>query len=177
MPSPVVTWRNFANNAAVTAWNIGTVDAGQSSSEFQVLIWNNRAGVSDVSDMQNVVMTTKDSTGGNTGDLVVDVWIQVKVNSLGESTFTAIGGTTTKAAGTTKSSEGPLTPGVAPHDSVTGSVDILGTANDGEKWTADTVGSRHGGGNYIDITLVAVVPSDAAAGTVNFKTRCAYQYI
>lgn len=183
MAAPVITWYNTANIAAVSSWAIGIVDAGTESDELEVLIWNNRGGVTPVSDMQNVVITTKDSTGANAGDLVLDTWVQVKVNSLGESTFTAVGGTVTKAASTILQTENtdvgsPWTPNVAPHDTISPStVDILGVINDGALWTANTPGNIHAGGNYIHITLKASVPSDASAGTISFKTRCAYQYI
>lgn len=172
MPSPIVSWYSRDNTTQITKWDIGTVDAGSISADFGVLIWNNRGGTTDVSDMQDCTITTKDSLGGNSGELVVNKWIEVKVDTLNETTFTPIGGNTThpiRTTGSTTNADGTFTPGVAPHISDTGSVDILGVKNDGTKTNA--------AGNFVEVTLHANVPSTASAGVVNFLTRVAYKYV
>ncbi|MNR54212.1 hypothetical protein D3C85_1743580 [compost metagenome] len=101
--------------------------------------------------MQNCTITTKDSLGGNTGELVMNKWIEAKVDSMGEATFTAIGGNTTRPIRATGMGAGL----------------IGGAINSGA--VTDT-------NNFAEITLHANVPTNAAAGTVNFKTRVAYQF-
>ena len=153
MASPIVSWYNFDNTTQVTQWQIGTVDAGTVSEDVTFLIWNNRGGSSDVSDMINCTITTKDVAGGNTGDLVTGRWIEVRVDTMGESTFTPIGGTVTKSikAG-----------GTAPAGT------IKGTVNDGTK--------NNSPDNFAQVTLHANVPSIAVAGNVDFLLRVSYQY-
>lgn len=171
MPAPIVMWRKGDNSAQVSSWPIGTVDAGTVSSDFSVLIWNNYAGASDVSDMQDVTITTKDQSGGNSGELVTNKWIEARVDGT-DTVFTPIGGAATKtikAPGSTTNGDGTLTPGQAPHNSSTGSVDILGVKNDGGKTTAQ--------GNFVPVTLHANVPADAGAGTTNFVVRVSYKYV
>jgi hypothetical protein len=156
MPAPIVSWYNTDNTVQVTQWDIGTVDAGSvSEPAFGVLIWNNRGGEADVSDMTSTTITTKDSSGGNSGELVENVWIEAKVNSLAEATFSPMGGLTTRAL---KADDSNVASGV-----------IKGTANDGTKENAR--------GNFSDVSLRANVPPTATAGLVNFLTRVSYQYV
>jgi hypothetical protein len=158
MAAPVVSWYNGDNNTQVTQWDIGTVDAGsisQPETGFNVLIWNNRGGATDVSDMTSTTITTKDSGGGNTGELVTDTWIEAKVNSLAEANFSAMGGTVTRAL---KADDSNVASGI-----------IKGKANDGVKANSKV--------NFSDVHLRANVPPLATAGLVNFVTRVSYQYV
>ncbi|ALA07178.1 hypothetical protein SECTIM467_48 [Brevibacillus phage SecTim467] len=157
MPAPQVSWYTADNSSQVTQWDIGTVDAGSLSQTFSVLIWNNRGGSTAVSDMQNCVITTKDYSGGNTGELVTNNWIEVKVDSLSETGFTAIGGTLVKEIRATKS------------DTPAGT--IKGTVNDGNIATENTTA------NFSKVTLRANVPPTATAGLVTFLTRVSYQFV
>lgn len=177
MSLPIVSWRNADNSEQVYNWEIGTVDAGNISKDFIVLIWNNHPSgqdeYGDVADMQNVSITTKDANTGNTGDLVVDKWIEVKNVSLNDSEFTPIGGEGVypiRTTGTTTFEGDDSTPGVPPHaiDPEYGSVDILGVKNDG------TI--NNSAGNFIQVVLRANVPTTAGAGLVNFLTRVTYSY-
>ncbi|MDH6674233.1 hypothetical protein M2277_004925 [Paenibacillus sp. LBL] len=154
MATPTVTWWNGDNTAAVTDWAIGTVDAGTVSQATTFTIWNNRAGTTAVADMDNCTITTKDASGGNTGELVINKWIEVKVETMGETTFSAIGGSVTKAikAGGTTVPAGT----------------ISGKINDG------TIAG--GVDNFAKVTLQANVPATATAGNVDFLTRVAYTY-
>lgn len=152
MPAPIVSWYDASNTTQQTSWDTGVVDAGSVGPNTQFLIWNNRAGATAVSDMTSCVITTKDTSGGNTGDVVVEKWVEVKVDELGEGTFTAIGGTTTH----------PIGNGITAQT-------ISGAANDGTLASADA--------NYCLLTLHWAVPATATAGQRNWLTRVAYQYV
>jgi hypothetical protein len=156
MAAPIVTWFNQANTAQLNSWTIGTVDAGTTSADLQLLIWNNRGGASAVSDMTSCTITTKDSSGGDTGELVTNTWIQAKCVSTGDATFTPIGGSNnTKSI---KASGAGISAGV-----------ISGAVNDGTYNNAKN--------NFSEMVLHATVPLNASAGTQNFYVRVAYQYV
>jgi len=155
MPAPIVSWYDSANAVQETSWDLGVVDAGSVSADKQFLIWNNRGGATAVSDMTNCTVTTKDDAGGDTGDLVTGTWIETQVDSMGEASFTPIGGTTTK----------PIEAG---DTNTTGNQTIAGAANSGDVAAGD---------NYATATFHANVPSDATAGTINFLLRVSYQYV
>nr|WP_278429932.1 hypothetical protein [Brevibacillus laterosporus] len=163
MPAPAVSWYKTDNVTQLTKWEIGTIDAGSISPALGVLIWNNRGGTADVSTMTDCTITTKDSAGGDTGDLVIGTWIEVRVDSMKESNFSKIGGPVTKAiqpGGNTTNPTGTYSPN---------NQEILGVQNDGS-----TVNSK---GNFVEVTIRANVPPLATAGNVNFLTRVAYRYI
>jgi hypothetical protein len=151
--APVISWYNVSNTDQVTSWDIGTVDAGSVSNDTTFLIWNNRGGTTPVSDMTNCAITTKDNAGGNNGEIITNKWIEVKVDSMNENSYTPIGGTATK----TVQAQG-VASGV-----------ISGEANDGSIGNALS--------NFTKVTLHANVPATATAGNVIFLTRISYQYI
>ncbi|MFB7817764.1 hypothetical protein ACFC0X_26790 [Paenibacillus chitinolyticus] len=151
MPA-VVQWFNATNTSQENSWDIGPVDAGAASPDKTFYIWNNRGGGAAVSDMLNCTITTKDSAGGNTGELVLNKWIEVKCESMNETTFSQIGGANTR----TIQAGGGAGAGI-----------IKGTANDGT--VANAVP------NYAKITMHANVPSNATAGNYAFLTRVTYQ--
>lgn len=154
MPAPIVSWFTGDNTQPVSSWNIGTIDAGTISPDTQFLIWNNRGGSTAVSDMTNCTITTKDAAGNNTGELVTNKWIEVRVDSASETTFTPIGGTVTH----------PIQAGGGAGAGV-----ISGAANDGTM--------ANSAQNFAKVTLHANVPATASAGNTNFLTRVAYQYV
>lgn len=154
MAAPIVSWYTADNSSQVTQWDIGTVDAGSISNTFTVLIWNNRGNSTAVSDMTNCSITTKDNAGGNTGELVTNTWIEVKVDSLSETSFSAIGGTVTHDLRAQAANSPAKT--------------IKGTSNTGQ--LTDEA-------NFAKLTLRANVPPTATAGLVNFLTRVSYQYV
>lgn len=163
MPAPAVSWYKTDNVTALPKWDIGTIDAGSTSPSLGVLIWNNRGGTSDLSTMTNCTITTKDSGGNDTGELVQNTWIEVRVDSMSDTSFTKIGGLVTKviqAGGNTTNSNGTHSPN---------NKEILGVINDGS--------STNSKGNFAQVTLQANVPATATAGNVNFLTRVAYQYV
>lgn len=152
--APIVTFYNASNTTQQTEYAVGVVDAGTVSADTAFLIWNNRGGTADVADMTNCTITTKDSLGGNTGEPVINKWMEVRVDSLSETTFTAIGGTTTKLI-----QAGGLSAGDAGK--------IKGTINDG------SVGATS---NYSRVTLHVNAPATATAGNFSILTRVSYQY-
>lgn len=173
MAAPEVTFWDRDTNTDISSvgWHIGQVDAGTVSAEKGVIIWNNKAGAEDVSDMQDVTITTKDSKGGTEGELVGFEWIEVRVDDGLDVNFHAIGvdhAHPIKAPGSTTNADGTFTPGVDPHSSESGAVNILGVKNDG---------SVDAKGNYVETTLRANVPQLATAGVSNFLVRVSYKYV
>ena len=90
---PIVTWTNASNTEQVNMWELETVEAGNdpASTLSTFLIWNNKGGATAVPNMTNTVITTKDTGGNMNIPLVRERWVQVRCDSLGDSTFTAIG--------------------------------------------------------------------------------------
>lgn len=154
MAVPKVTWYSVDNINPISNWDIGTVDAGTVSPSTTFLIWNNRGGTTPVADMTNCTISTKDAAGGNTGELVTNKWIEVKVETLNENTYTAIGGTVTK----TIQAGGNAGAGT-----------ISGIVNDGSLTGAAL-------DCFAKVTLQANVPAIATAGNVDFLTRIAYMH-
>lgn len=176
---PLVSWFKQTNldNEQVNNWDIGVVNASEVSQDFTFLIWNNRKGSTDVPDMQNAVIMTKDSSGGNTGELVLGQWIEVKVEGI-DSTFNPIGWEQTlnapvsrpiNTSGTTTLNSVSSVPNTAPHTTTNGIVSILGVANDGS--------IANSKGNFITVSLHCRIPGNASSGLVNFRTRVTYQYV
>jgi hypothetical protein len=153
MPQPQISWYNIDNTSQVTQWLIGTIDAGTVSPDTTFLIWNNRGGPTAVSDATNCSITTKDIAGGNTGDLVEGKWVEVRVDTMGETEPTPIGGTTVKAV---------KAGGTAPAGT------ISGAANDGTKANSPN--------NFAQVTLHVNVNPLAVAGNIDFLLRLSYQY-
>jgi len=86
--------------------NIGTVQAGSSSSEAELHIWNNKDGTSDVSTAENVRITTVTKNFYESGDMVENgsevvenQMLQVKSITNGEEEYTAVGGPVTHELG------------------------------------------------------------------------------
>jgi len=148
--APIVSWYEADNETVLSKWDIGTVDAGQTSAEKTILIWNNRGGTEDVSDMQECKITTTDNQG-DVLDLVKERWVSCRVDSIAGDTFTPIGGEEAK----TIAAEGQQ-PGI-----------IKGTANSA---------SMEDIANYAKVTLRATPPLNSPAGARNFKVRVSYYY-
>lgn len=116
MAEPIVSWYEGTPNKVdeITGIvNYGTVESDYSSNQKAFYIFNNRDGDTDVSKMEEVTFTTKDRLGG-TGDTVGNIveavrdnWIQVRVDTLAEQSFTAVGKDGGKAAGTTGTTINP----------------------------------------------------------------------
>ncbi|MBW7474080.1 hypothetical protein K0T92_04945 [Paenibacillus oenotherae] len=153
MPQPTISWFNATNTNEATSWQIGQVDAGSTSADRTFLIWNNRGGATELPDCSATTITTKDIAGGDTGELVVDKWIKARVDSMSETSFTAIGGTTTKAV---------KAGGTAPAGTIKGSI------NDG------TIANS--AANFAQVTFHATPTAIATAGSTDFLLRLTYTY-
>lgn len=170
-PDPIISWWDRENVKQHTQWNIGVVDAGTESEHFGVLIWNNRGGSEDVSNIVEASLTTRNADASETGHVVEGKWIRVRVDSIGEAIFTPIGKDAqhlVRTVGTTTNEDGTHTPEVPPHTSPAGTVCALGVKNDGTKANAQ--------GNYIECTLVAFPDNLAPAGTFEFVVRLSYTF-
>lgn len=148
--APIVSWFEADNETPISKWDIGVVDAGTTSPEKTILIWNNRGGTEDVSDMQECRITTTDNQG-DVLDLVKQKWIECRVDSIEGDTFTPIGGEEGKEIGAKGQALGI----------------IKGTAN--SALLEDEA-------NYAKVTLRAKPPLNSPAGPREFKIRVSYYY-
>lgn len=168
---PIISWWNRDNTQQVTRWDVGIVDAGTESPHFGVLIWNNRGGETDVANIIDARLTTRDPDNGDVGHVVQGKWVRVRVDSIGEVMFTPIGKDafhTVRTVGTTTNADGTHTPEVDPHTSPEGTVCLLGVKNDGTKANSQ--------GNFIECTLLAFPDNLAPAGTFDFVVRLSYTF-
>lgn len=160
MAAPSITVVNAATNATQANWSAGVVKANQSSTVLSIQIWNNRGGSTALADLRDASITSLDIDGGNSSDPVANKWLKVNCPNLSEqaSTWTAVGGTTTKfiRGDTVASSEGNI---------------IKGTDNDGN---ASTAASQE---NFTTVNLRIDVPVNATPNTYNFKTRINGYYV
>jgi|SRR6185312_249546 len=113
---PLISWFEGTNTdqAAVTGViNYGTVESDSESNHKVFFVWNNKNGTTDVPTMEEVSFTTRDRDGGNgdTAGMIVeavrDNWMNVRVDSLNEQTFTAVGRGGSKPVGTNGSTTNP----------------------------------------------------------------------
>lgn len=197
MTAPLLSWTTADGLSQVTNFDLGIVDAGSMSGEFEFLLWNNRRlvgvvnpavgqeyGATDVSDVEDLTITTKDSTGGTASEVVLGKWLQVNapdqdganwfpvgydavmstdvrhaVGSTGQTTYTYDGDVTPTVS----------EPNVGNHISTNGTVSLLGVANDG------TIANSKG--NFVRVKFRASVPGTAVAGIKQFLVRSSYKYV
>lgn len=114
MARPVVTFTN-TSSATITSLNFGNVDASGQSSVVPIMVWNNKSGGSTLSNMTSVTITTKTFNGLNTGDtipngqgVVTGLYMTEECISQGDSSYTAIGGTTTAPIGSAAGGTGTI---------------------------------------------------------------------
>lgn len=156
MAQPIISWRTETNNATIPSLDFGTVDAGSVSLPKNVILFNNYAGTTAVSDATNGSITTKDSSGGNTIELVMNKWIEYKnLSDSADANFDGIGGTVSKPIKAETASAGV----------------ISGAINDGNINTLATKA------NFAKPSFRPNIPTTATAGQVNFLIRYQYQYI
>ena len=161
MAQPVVTFFNADSSAAVARWDIGEVDAQTVSPTLSTVVWNNKGGAVDVSDMQSVSVTCLDGTGGDTEILVAGRWMQTLVDTTADKDagnnkkFTAIGGVDSRPV----RAQGVL--------AAAGNL-IKGTANTGVMDTSDV--------NLAKMDFKVAVPLNAPAGQHDFRIRVLYFY-
>ena len=159
MAAPSITVVNASSNTTQTNWSCGVVKANNSSAVLTIQIWNNRGGTVALADLRDASITALDIDGGNSSDPVANKWLHVNVPEMdGTSSWTAIGGTTTKfiRGDGVSSSEGNI---------------IKGTINDGN---AGTTASK---ANFTTVNLRVDVPVNATPNTYNFKTRINGYYV
>lgn len=161
MAQPVVTFFNADSSSAVERWDIGEVDANSESPTLEVVVWNNKGGTEDVSNMQDVSVTCLDGTGGDQAKMITERWMKVLVDTTAEKDagnvkkFSAIGGVDARpvrAQGIT-AADGNL---------------IRGTANEG---LMDEAADNHS-----KMTFKVGVPLNAPAGQHDFRIRVQYFY-
>lgn len=150
MAAPVVTWTEADGVTALSKWQMGKVNAGDASAEKGILIWNNKGGKEDLSDMQDVQITTSDEVG-DTLDVVMDKWVRVRCNSAADTAFTQIGGGTMYMI-KAKGQEAGI---------------IKGTKNGGA--LTDEA-------NFANVTLYAHPPLNVPAGKRSFSTKVIYYF-
>lgn len=161
MPAPVPQFWKGDNSAILTSWDAGIVDADSYSEEIEVLVWNNRGSpgnpTSDVSDMTNVFITTKNIDGTDTGPVATKEHAIVEVKTYDGSEWSdwqEIGG----SSSTVQLISASGIPGV-----------ISGAGNEGDAGVNLA--------NYARIRLRLHVLPTAPAGQISWKTRVSYQYI
>lgn len=148
---PQIAVYDATNTNLVGSWDIGTLKAQIPSDIFTINIWNNKGGITTVSDLKDAYLMVLDSNGDTANDDVAkDKWIQVNEPSVDGNgdTWTAIGGTLGKDvranAGVTENA-------------------IKGTANDGIAANSPS--------NVATVNLRAVAPPNANDGSKLFKVR------
>lgn len=162
MTAPIVGWYNL-NQEIQTNWDANTIDNGSSSQEFTFRIWNNFNGSTAVSNMTNCVITTRDTSGGLDGSIVVkERWVKVRVDSSTDTNFYAIG---SQLNGQTYE---PVEHQIVANDASVKAGEISGDVN-----TGDPIANK---ANYAQVTLKIDVPIDALAGRYDFYTRVRYSF-
>lgn len=155
MAGPSIALYDSANTNIVSTWNVGTVQAQVPSAELTVNIWNNKGGSTAVSDLRDCSITVLDSNGSTyTEDVARDKWVEINCQAVdgNTTTWTAIGGTTTKSV--------KANTGVDENS-------ISGTAN---------AGTDTNTANCSTIKLRVNAPINSEPGTKNFKVRLTGYY-
>lgn len=99
--NPTITWYKDSNNTSdlvTQRIDLGRIDADTTSSVMILNVWNNRGNATeDASNAEEVFITARDINGGDgttVGSEVPSIandWNRVKIDTLGESSFTPIG--------------------------------------------------------------------------------------
>lgn len=162
MPAPIPKWMN-PDGTQLLQWDAGIVDAGTRSAEKEVYIWNNKgtsasSPSTDVADMTNVFITTKNNDGTDSGPVATKTDAIVEVSTFDGaiwSSWQEVGGSASTVQLVNASGEIGL---------------IRGTGNDGNSLTTATKK------NYARAKLRLYVKDTAPAGPISWKTRVSYQY-
>lgn len=168
MSIPVFAVYENTDTTVESSHSFGQVKASNTSAVYNVHVWNNKGQATACSDVIEATVTTTDSSGNYTGDVVTNKWIEVNVNnelktgSATELKYTGIGGTDKVGIR-----------GVS-YDSSTdanGGGTISGAANDGLITTAATKA------NYCDCKFRVNLPMNAKSGTQTGKIRFEGYYV
>lgn len=168
MPTPIFAVYDSTDTTAESNHSFGQVKASTTSAVYEVHAWNNKGQSSAVSDIIEATVTTTDSTGNFTGDVVTNKWIEVNVNNELES------GSTTdlhfdKIGGLTKAAIRGMS-----YDKKTdanGGGTISGAANDGNAATAATKA------NFAICKFRVNLPMNAPSGQQTGKIRFEGYYV
>ena len=156
MAAPIVSWTEKDGSTPVTEWKMGKINAGEAAPSKTFLIWNNREGEEDVSDMQDTQITVTDGVGDEL-DVVAKKWTYVQCYPA-DSSFVQVGGDTMhmiQASGT-DSDGNEVEEGI-----------IKGTANSGLQ--TDTT-------NYAKVEAYVHPDLNAPAGIRSYFTRVVFYY-
>lgn len=148
---PLIGIYNKDNTAFQSTWDVGIIRSQIPSDELIINVWNNRGGATDVSDLKEPVLAVLDANG-LTSDTPVpkEKWVQVNVESVDgdDTTFTPIGGTTTKVL---RANSGVITD------------EIKGSTNNGDPIMYPQ--------NVCTAKLRVVAPINSISGDFTFKIR------
>jgi hypothetical protein len=148
---PVITLYDITNTTVVTTWDVGVVQAQIPSASLTINIWNNKGQSAAVSDLKECNITVLDSSGDTANDDVArDKWIQINEPSVdgNTTTWTQIGGSTTKD--------------IKANSGVSGNT-ISGVANDGNIISSPS--------NVCTVNFRVVAPINSTPGNKTFKIR------
>jgi len=104
MADPVIEWYEAPNaTAPLASWDYGTVDAGTTSPPKKFYLYNNKGGSGAATATDVRYTTFDDATRGETGDVVAQKWLQVRIVSDNgnpvadpDNGFTSVGGGASK---------------------------------------------------------------------------------
>lgn len=156
MAGPSIALYNSADSAIVSTWSVGTVQAQVASTVLTVNIWNNKGGSTAVSDLKDCSVTVLDSNGSTSDeDVAKNKWVQINVPSIdgNSTTYTAIGGATTKA--------------IRANSGVSDNT-IKGDTNNGV--------SANSGANVATVNFRIMAPINSDPGNKTFKIRLTGYY-
>lgn len=97
---PTISWYEGTNTTSTEVKSLvsyGIVNADSISPARVFYVWNNRKGLTDCSNAEDVTFTTRDMSGGlgdtvgSITESVRDNWFQVRCDSLGQSAFKPVG--------------------------------------------------------------------------------------
>lgn len=151
MAAPIVSWTEKDGETPVTEWKMGKINAGEAAPSKTFLIWNNKGGEEDVSDMQDTQITTTDGVGDEL-DVVAEKWTYVQCFPK-DSSFVQVGGDTMHM--------------IQASDAQVGEGIIKGTANGGLQ--TDTA-------NYAKVEAYVHPDLNAPAGLRSYFTRIVFYY-
>lgn len=177
MTAPVVKLYNSIDTTEYTSSSgvdFGDVDPGDTSTPQELHLWNNKGGAADVAEMEYVRIGAVTKNGYTSGDTIANgkevvegLYTQIESITNEETSYTAIGGVTTKTLANIKGSkiaaptapEGTGTTDVNGHVEeddyyyVVSALDETGETLQSTESSAVTVGS---GQNAVNLTWTAV---------------------
>lgn len=152
MSAPRIAIYNSTSTELVNSWNIGTLKSQRPSDILTLKIWNNKQGVSNVSDLKEAYLIILDAVGDTSNeDIARDKWVQINIPSImgNSNTWVAIGGNEGQDI---KCDDHTITENI-----------IRGIANDGIEANSPS--------NVATVNLRVVAPPNSNPGTHNFKAR------